>query len=186
MARAPLCNDVIFQKRAYATSGASFGEGANTSSIVVFSCKLKTEQICCFHVFTRGAQTEPSIAADPHRLSLPVGVNRIDGDAASRRIPAPASKAPSRRGRFRQSRLMLSPRARPRPHRKEIKGNHIAARFVLDHIKDDNLRLYAVTRCLEIISEASRRLPQELKARHPSIEWREMAAAGNIDMNMRT
>src|SRR5580693_189357 len=40
--------------------------------------------------------------------------------------------------------------------------------------------LYAVTRCLEIISEASRRLPDELKARHPSIEWREMAAAGNI------
>ena len=32
--------------------------------------------------------------------------------------------------------------------------------------KDDNLRLYAVTRCLEIISEASRRLPDELKARH--------------------
>jgi uncharacterized protein with HEPN domain len=46
--------------------------------------------------------------------------------------------------------------------------------------KDDNLRLYAVTRCLEIISEASRRLPDELKARHPSIQWRDMAAAGNI------
>jgi len=46
--------------------------------------------------------------------------------------------------------------------------------------KDDTLRLYAVTRCLEIISEASRRLPEALKARHPSIEWREMAAAGNI------
>jgi uncharacterized protein with HEPN domain len=46
--------------------------------------------------------------------------------------------------------------------------------------KDDNLHLYAVTRCLEIISEASRRLPQELKARHPAIEWREMADAGNI------
>jgi uncharacterized protein with HEPN domain len=46
--------------------------------------------------------------------------------------------------------------------------------------KDDNLRLYAVTRCLEIISEASRRLPDEFKARHPSIEWRDMAAAGNI------
>jgi uncharacterized protein with HEPN domain len=45
---------------------------------------------------------------------------------------------------------------------------------------DDSLRLYAVTRCLEIISEASRRLPEELKARHPSIEWRDMAAAGNI------
>ena len=46
--------------------------------------------------------------------------------------------------------------------------------------KDDNLRLYAVTRCLEIISEASRRLPDEVKARHSSIAWREMAAAGNI------
>jgi uncharacterized protein with HEPN domain len=46
--------------------------------------------------------------------------------------------------------------------------------------KDDSLRLYAVTRCLEIISEASRRLPDELKARHTSIEWRDMAAAGNI------
>ena len=46
--------------------------------------------------------------------------------------------------------------------------------------RDDNLRLYAVTRCLEIISEASRRLPDELKARHASIEWRDMAAAGNI------
>ena len=39
---------------------------------------------------------------------------------------------------------------------------------------------YAVTRCLEIISEASRRLPDELKARHPSIAWRNMAGAGNV------
>jgi uncharacterized protein with HEPN domain len=37
-----------------------------------------------------------------------------------------------------------------------------------------------VTRCLEIISEASRRLPDGLKARHPAIAWKEMAGAGNI------
>jgi uncharacterized protein with HEPN domain len=49
-----------------------------------------------------------------------------------------------------------------------------------ESFKDDNLRLYAVTRCLEIISEASRRLPEALKARHASIEWREMASAGNF------
>lgn len=49
-----------------------------------------------------------------------------------------------------------------------------------ESFKDDTLRLYAVTRCLEIISEASRRLPDELKSRYPSIEWRDMAAAGNI------
>jgi uncharacterized protein with HEPN domain len=46
--------------------------------------------------------------------------------------------------------------------------------------KDDNLRLYAVIRCLEIISEASRRLPEALKERHPAIQWKNMAAAGNI------
>lgn len=40
--------------------------------------------------------------------------------------------------------------------------------------------VYAVTRCLEIISEASRRLPDELKARHSSIAWRDIAGAGNI------
>jgi uncharacterized protein with HEPN domain len=46
--------------------------------------------------------------------------------------------------------------------------------------KDDQLRFYAVTRCLEIISEASRRLPEDLKTRHPSILWKEMAGAGNV------
>jgi len=46
--------------------------------------------------------------------------------------------------------------------------------------RDDPLRFYGVTRCLEIISEASRRLPDDLKARHPSILWKEMARAGNI------
>ncbi len=33
---------------------------------------------------------------------------------------------------------------------------------------------------LEIISEASRRLPDEIKARHPSIAWKEMAGAGSV------
>jgi len=40
--------------------------------------------------------------------------------------------------------------------------------------------VYAVTRCLEVISEASRRLPPDLKERHPSIAWRQMAGAGNV------
>lgn len=54
------------------------------------------------------------------------------------------------------------------------------AGVIYDLFKDDNLRPYAVIRCLEIISEASRRLPDTSKARRPSIGWREMAAAGNI------
>jgi uncharacterized protein with HEPN domain len=40
--------------------------------------------------------------------------------------------------------------------------------------------LYAVTRCLEIISEASRRLPEDLKARHPDVPWARIAGAGNV------
>lgn len=46
--------------------------------------------------------------------------------------------------------------------------------------KDDVRTVYAVTSCLEIISEASRRLPEELKVRHPAISWKQMAGAGNV------
>lgn len=40
--------------------------------------------------------------------------------------------------------------------------------------------IYASVRCLEIISEASRRLPADLKERQPSIDWKNMAASGNV------
>ena len=50
----------------------------------------------------------------------------------------------------------------------------------LENFRDDTMRVYAVTRCLEIISEASRRLSDGLKARHPGIAWKQMAGAGNI------
>jgi len=40
--------------------------------------------------------------------------------------------------------------------------------------------VYAVTRALEIISEASRHLPAEMKARWPAIDWRGMAVVGNV------
>ena len=45
---------------------------------------------------------------------------------------------------------------------------------------NDLMALYAITRCLEIISEASRRLTDDLKGRHVQMPWREMAAAGNF------
>jgi uncharacterized protein with HEPN domain len=44
----------------------------------------------------------------------------------------------------------------------------------------DPRTVYAVTRCLEIISEVSRRLPADLKARHSAIAWKDIAGAGNI------
>ena len=40
--------------------------------------------------------------------------------------------------------------------------------------------VYAVTRCFEIISEASRRLPEGLKSRHPTVPWVDIAGAGDV------
>jgi uncharacterized protein with HEPN domain len=50
----------------------------------------------------------------------------------------------------------------------------------LEAFRRDLRSLYAVTRCLEIISEASRRVASDVKARHPSIAWQQIAAAGNV------
>lgn len=41
-------------------------------------------------------------------------------------------------------------------------------------------RRRAVERGIEIISEASRHIPEELKDRYPHIYWREIAAIGNL------
>ena len=37
-----------------------------------------------------------------------------------------------------------------------------------------------MTRALEIVSEASRRLPDDLKRRQPGVDWQAVAAAGNV------
>jgi uncharacterized protein with HEPN domain len=46
--------------------------------------------------------------------------------------------------------------------------------------RTDRRTFHAVTRCLENISEASRRLSDDLKTRHPDLPWRDMADAGNV------
>lgn len=44
----------------------------------------------------------------------------------------------------------------------------------------DPKTIYAVTRALEIISEASRHLPENMKAGMTGINWRGIAAVGNV------
>lgn len=44
----------------------------------------------------------------------------------------------------------------------------------------DERTIYAVTRCPEIISEASRRLPKDVQALHPEVPWAQIAGAGNV------
>jgi uncharacterized protein with HEPN domain len=46
--------------------------------------------------------------------------------------------------------------------------------YSYESLRENLQALYAVIRSLEIISEASRRLSDELKARHAGIPWREM------------
>ena len=59
-----------------------------------------------------------------------------------------------------------------------------ARRFVngldLDGFLADDKTFYAATRCLEIISEASRRLSLAFKERFPEIPWKQIAGSGSI------
>ncbi len=50
----------------------------------------------------------------------------------------------------------------------------------LDAFTSDWRKRWLVERGVEIISEASRHLPAELKQRHPEIPWRKVAGIGNI------
>jgi uncharacterized protein with HEPN domain len=50
----------------------------------------------------------------------------------------------------------------------------------LEAFKQDWEQQWIVQRGLEIVSEASRRLPDPVKARHPHIPWPKIAAIGNV------
>jgi uncharacterized protein with HEPN domain len=50
----------------------------------------------------------------------------------------------------------------------------------LETFEADWQRQWLVERGVEIISEASRHLPHDLKARHPEIPWRKVAGIGNV------
>lgn len=54
-----------------------------------------------------------------------------------------------------------------------------AGRSVADY-RSDRVMRDVVERNVENISEASRRLPENLKAAHPQMNWRQIAHVGNI------
>lgn len=49
-----------------------------------------------------------------------------------------------------------------------------------DQFKGDWTRSRAVERGIEIIPEASRHIPDQLKALHPDVPWKQIAGIGNI------
>jgi uncharacterized protein with HEPN domain len=58
--------------------------------------------------------------------------------------------------------------------------NGVLAGVSLETFEDDWQRQWLVERGVEIISEASRHLPDDLKARSPEIPWQKVAGIGNI------
>jgi uncharacterized protein with HEPN domain len=54
------------------------------------------------------------------------------------------------------------------------------AGVTLKAFEPDKRKRWLVERGVEIISEASRHLPDELKARHPEIPWPKVAGIGNV------
>ena len=48
-----------------------------------------------------------------------------------------------------------------------------------DRFSIDEKALYAVTRALEIIGEAARKIPEEVRQSNPEIQWREITAMRN-------
>ncbi|MBW0002467.1 MAG: DUF86 domain-containing protein [Hyphomicrobiales bacterium] len=60
----------------------------------------------------------------------------------------------------------------------------LAQRFVqglsFKDFLNDQKTFYAVTRALEIVSEAARRLPADLRERHPELPWRAILGIGNV------
>lgn len=58
--------------------------------------------------------------------------------------------------------------------RREMEG------VTLDAFEADIRRRWLIERGVEIISEASRRLPDDLKMRYPEIPWSKVAGIGNV------
>ena len=50
----------------------------------------------------------------------------------------------------------------------------------LESFETDWLNQWVVERGIEIISEASRHLPADMKSRHDAIPWRKVAGIGNV------
>jgi uncharacterized protein with HEPN domain len=65
--------------------------------------------------------------------------------------------------------------------RAELRGiSNAAAGKTLDDYRGDWLFPHAVQRAIEIISEASRALPNDIKALRPEIPWQQVKTRGNI------
>lgn len=52
--------------------------------------------------------------------------------------------------------------------------------LMFEHFKEDERAIDAVARNLEVIGEASKRLPDDLRQRYPDVPWRKMAGLRDV------
>jgi uncharacterized protein with HEPN domain len=52
--------------------------------------------------------------------------------------------------------------------------------MTFDHFRDSDLVVDAVTRNLELIGEASKRVPDEIRTKYPDVPWRKMAGLRDV------
>ncbi|MDH4129481.1 MAG: DUF86 domain-containing protein [Spirochaetota bacterium] len=51
--------------------------------------------------------------------------------------------------------------------------------ITIDEFKKDDKTIYAVEKALEIIGEASKKIPNEIKKRYPELPWRKLSKIRN-------
>jgi uncharacterized protein with HEPN domain len=59
-------------------------------------------------------------------------------------------------------------------------AREFVAGLSFEAFRDDRRTFYAATRCIEIISEAARRLPAAMRERHSELPWRAIMGVGNV------
>lgn len=60
------------------------------------------------------------------------------------------------------------------------KARQFVAGMTFEQFAAEEKTAFAVVRCLEIIGEAARKIPEPVRARYPQFPWREMAGMRDV------